>query len=353
MFKALQKHCGNVFQLGPVKSISLIGKCINKASKISLKKQYNYEHSIILAKRYGKIFSSKISRKFFNLIFAPAASTEIAFLDVKIPTIYLSDTTFALMNNYYPGYTNLLDISVREGNLIEGLAIKKASLLLYPSEWAAESAIKDYQADKSKIHVIPFGANFDYIPPKEIILEKKKSPGCRLLFLAVEWQRKGGDIAFETLLKLEDLGIQAELIVCGCKPSGKIYHNRMTYMPFLDKNDERQQKELYKLYLSSDFLLLPTRAECLGNVFCEASAFGLPVISTDTGGVGGVVRNGENGYLLPISATGSDYAKVIYDIYRDDSRYYEMVKSSRKAFEERLNWDAWGIEVRKIINKIL
>ena len=46
-----------------------------------------------------------------------------------------------------------------------------------------------------------------------------KSGRCHLLFLEVDWVRKGGDIAFETLLKLEELDMQAELLVCGCAPS--------------------------------------------------------------------------------------------------------------------------------------
>jgi surfactin synthase thioesterase subunit len=34
--------------------------------------------------------------------------------------------------------------------------------------------------------------------------------------MGVSWERKGGAIAFETLLELEKMGIQAELIVSGC-----------------------------------------------------------------------------------------------------------------------------------------
>src|SRR5205085_123986 len=163
---------------------------------------------------------------------------------------------------------------------------------------------------------------------------RKKSEQCRLLFLAVQWTRKGGDIAFETLLKLEELGIQAELIVCGCTPPKGIVHKRMRVIPFLDKNDERQRKELEQLLMAADFLLLPTRADCTPIVYCEASAFGLPVITTNTGGVPEVDRDGENGFLLPCDARGDAYAEVIARVYHDDARYAELVRASRAAFEE-------------------
>jgi glycosyltransferase involved in cell wall biosynthesis len=354
MAKALEKHCGEVRYLGPVKPpFRIFGKVSNKLSQLLLQKRYDYMHSVFLAKSYAKIFGTKLSAGSFDLIFAPAASTEIAFLDTRIPIVYLSDTTFALMHGYYPQFSNLWHLSIKNGNDIEKRAIKKASLILYPSSWAAESAVKDYQADEQRIHVIPFGANLEEIPPKELILHKKKSDCLGLLFLGVHWERKGGGLAFETLLKLEDLGVRTELIVCGCIPPPQFSHPRMTVIPYLNKNDPSQFKKLADLFLMSDILLLPTRSECYGIVFCEANAFGLPVITTATGGVSGAVRNGENGFLLPFSATGFDYAKIIAGIYQDDQRYYDLVRSSRRAFEERLNWDTWAISVKRLILGII
>ena len=88
-------------------------------------------------------------------------------------------------------------------------------------------------------------------------------------------------------------------------------------------------------------------------VFCEASAYGLPVISTDTGGVSGAVKQGENGFLLPLVAGGAEYAELIARVYKDEEVYAELVRTSRAAFEDRLNWDAWGIAVKKLIDEML
>jgi len=258
-----------------------------------------------------------------------------------------------LLHGYYAAYSNLLGRSVYETNGLEELAIRRANLVIHPSQWAARSTIEHYHTDKQKVHVIPFGANLQSPPSAEVVELKKRSAHCRLLFLGVDWQRKGGEIAFETLLKLEELAIQAELIVCGCIPPKEFSHERMTVIPYLNKKDEKQRQKIEKLFETSDFLLLPTRSECYGMVFCEASAFGLPVISTDTGGVSGAVKHGENGFLLPSSARGAEYAEVIAKIYRDERRYAELVRSSRAAFEGRLNWDVWGITVRKLIAEML
>jgi glycosyltransferase involved in cell wall biosynthesis len=350
----LQKYCGDVYHIGPVLSKRrLMGKIIHQLSRFFLKKNYLYNHTFSLAKHYAKAVTQELAGRSFDVIMAPSGGTEIAFLETDIPIVLIEDANFALLHNYYFGYSNLLKRSVYETDALERMAIKRASLVLHPSEWAVRSTIEYYHADKKKVHAVPFGANFENPPSLEVVQARSKSDCCRLLFIGVDWQRKGGDIAFETLLKLEEMGIQAELIICGCTPPTSFSHKRMTVIPFLKKNDPRQRKELEKLFEICDFLFLPTRSECYGMVFCEASAFGLPIITTNTGGVSGAVREGENGFMLPLSAGGAEYAELIAKIFRDNQRYAELVRSSRAAFDDRLNWDAWGITVQKLLTEIL
>jgi glycosyltransferase involved in cell wall biosynthesis len=354
MARALERNVGEVIFLGPANlRRKIAGRAANWAARRMLGKKYDHTHAAWMAKGFARFFLRKLSRLDLDVILAPAASTEIAFLKTEIPILYVSDATFVRMVGYYAGFSNLLDYSVREGNRIEGLAIKNSALSLFSCRWAAESAIADYGADPARVCVIPFGANLAEIPERETVLQRKKNKTCRLLFLARNWERKGGNIAFETLLKLEQGGLPAELTVCGCTPPSGLSHGRMTVIPFLDKNDPAQEQKLGELFLSSDLMLVPTRADCTPIVFCEAAAFGLPVIATDTGGVSGVVAEGVNGHLLPPEATGEAFARLIAEICRDDERYYQLVRSSRRAFEEKYNWDVWAQTVRKLISEKL
>ena len=381
--QTLQKHIGDVTYLGPqgtfherlvgialrrtskflIKRDSLfaeeglvykklVGIVLHRSSKLLLKKSFVYEESLLMAKGYASV-DAKLAKQTFDLIVAAAGVRAVCFLETDIPIVLVGDSTYPLLLNYYPEFRNVLKKSVREMHAIESSALKKASAIIYSSAWAAQSAIEDYHIDPREVHVIPFGANLDHPPAKELVLQRRKSGRCRLFFLGVSWQRKGGDIAFETLLELEKIGISAELIVCGCTPPKEFSHERMKVIPFLNKNDARQRNELERLFLSSDFLLLPTRGDCYGLVFCEAAAFGLPVITTRTGGVAEPVIDGKNGSLLPLDARGDAYAEVIARIYRDDERYNELVRASRAAFDTRLNWDAWGVAVKNIIAQVL
>jgi glycosyltransferase involved in cell wall biosynthesis len=350
MFSAIQKHWGEVTSLqATIPDLTFLTKICNKASLAIQHKKYNVNHCLVNAWLYGRYFNHILAGKDFDIIFAPAASTQIACVKTSMPIVYAIDATFSAIVDYYAAYSGLSGISIKEGNWIERAALNNASLIISASPWAKQSAMRSYFIEEQKIAIVPLGANLDEIPDEEVVKTKKKSNRCRLLFLGVDWERKGGSIAFDTLLHLERTGTAAELIVCGCIPPSRFKHPGMHVIPFLDKNNHQQRFSLFELFKTSDFLFLPTRAEGFGIVFAEANAFGVPAIATDTGGVSGAIINGENGYLLPPSATGEQYAELISKIYSDDVSYYNLIRSSREAFNKRLNWDSWAQSVREII----
>lgn len=358
MARSLQKHCGEVAYVGPITVAGggLKGRIIEWMKgflKKVARRYFVYDYHIHVAKKLASAASRHLLKERFDVIVAPASLAQVAFLETDIPVIIVEDATFALLLDYYPQYSDMLSRSIEQMQAVTVRGMRKASALIYSSAWAAQSAINEYHIDPRKVHVVPMGANFDDPPDEEIIERKKRSGVCKLLFVGVDWQRKGGEIAFETLLALAQLGIPAELTVCGCMPPKNRSHPDMKIIPYLDKNDPLQYEKLAQLYQEVDFLLLPTRNECFGIVFCEANAFGLPAITTCTGGVPEVVRNGENGFVLPLHARGDAYALLIASLYRDEAQYAQLVLSSRAAYDERLNWDSWGVAMNKVITDVL
>ena len=115
-------------------------------------------------------------------------SIPIAELRVATPIAFWTDATFAQMVDFYPEFQKLAGASVRAGNVLEQHALKRASLAIYASQWAARSAMSDYGADPAKVSVVPFGANMpaDYDPAEiERIIEQRGRDVCRLLFVGV------------------------------------------------------------------------------------------------------------------------------------------------------------------------
>lgn len=351
IWKTVEKNIGDVTLLGPVDpSITIfLCKIIHGFSLFFLKKRFNYRDSIILAKAYGRIFTKKLKQDAFDLIIAPAGSTNIAYLQTSIPIVYIADRTIQSTLNYHKMLTHLLGFSKNQSIYVDKRAIEKASLAIYSSTWAAASAINDYHIAPEKVAVIPFGANLDEIPSRETALSRQRTGVCRLLFLGVSWENKGGAIAYDALLSLLQSGIDATLTVCGCVPPGDLHHPKMKVIPFLNKNDVQQKKELDQLFINTDFLILPTRFDCTPIVFCEAGAFGLPCIAPVTGGIASVITEGVNGFLVPYDAPGSAYAEKIKAVFTDEQKYKALVISSRDNYERQLNWDSWAERVKQLL----
>lgn len=350
--QALARYGVEMSYLGPMDAMleRVAGKVVDVAMIAVRHQHYMYFHSQWVARRFGRVGTRKLAQagQRADAVLALGA-VDVAYLVTDLPIVLVLDATHRLVRDYYAAYSNLTQRSERELDTIERVAIQRAALVLVSSAWAARSAIADYQADPGKVHVLPFGADLDVPPAAGVAQARSRTDRCRLLFLATDWQRKGGNLAVETLKALGTMGVDAELVVCGCAPPPGVSDPRLRVIPYLNKHDEGQLQELEALYLNSDFLLLPTRSDCTPLVFCEAAAFGLPVVTTDTGGVSEIVRDGETGFTLPLAAAGDAYAGVIAQTYRDANRHAELVRASRARFENRLNWDAWARDARPLI----
>ena len=342
---------GEVTILGPHEpTLRLwIAKFINQFFLKVFNKRYSYRNSVFISKGYAKYFNKKLKGQNFDYLVAPAASTEIAFLETNIPIIYISDGTFASCLNYHDSFKNLRQQSIIEGNLIEKRAIEKSKYVVVSSQWAQKSVITDYKANENQVKIIPFGANFDLLPAKTEI-DLIAPTEWKILFVGVYWENKGGEIAFNAFKQLFDKGYAVTLTVLGCIPPNEFKHPKMKVIPFIDKNDAKGQKELNAIYKQHHFLILPTRFDCTPIVINEASAFGMPSIIANTGGVAGHLKENKNGYLVAYNDNGKDYAAKIENLINHPQEYLNLRQETRKLYDELLNWNKWILEITRLLN---
>ncbi|MFW2403882.1 MAG: glycosyltransferase family 4 protein [Gammaproteobacteria bacterium] len=82
-----------------------------------------------------------------------------------------------------------------------------------------------------------------------------------------------------------------------------------------------------------DVFLLPSRYEGLPYALLEAAASGLPIITTDVGGAGVVVQDGENGYVLP-EQSAELLADRLTELARNGQLRHEMSACSAQIAEK-------------------
>ena len=67
----------------------------------------------------------------------------------------------------------------------------------------------------------------------------------------------------------------------------------------------------------------------------EAVSFGIPVIATDVGGTGEIVKDGYNGFLLDKDFSDNDLIRLIKIIYNMNDEEYEKLRSNSRLFWEK------------------
>lgn len=266
----------------------------------------------------------------------------IAELDVNIPIIYIGDTTLDLMKEYLNLPTNFAEYA----DEIERLAIENASRVIYSSVWAADSAINHYSAPSDKIRIIEFGANLT----EEVDCLPIHSERCHILFVARDWEAKGGNIVYETYKALKSRNFKFKLTIIGCNPGLK--EEDIEIIEYLDKSRTEDIALLYQKYKEANFFLMPTRFDCFGIVYAEAATFGVPSLGTRVAGVSQVIREGVNGFLFEYTATGDEYACKIISIYQDTERYRNLCLTTQKDAKERLNWKVWQRKIEQVLSEL-
>lgn len=253
MVSALEPHFEDLVHLSPLRAPLLNAfKAYGRLIRLLTKRQIIPRLAAPVARQYANDVQRRILAETPDIVFAPAGSPFIGGVPDDVLFVYTSDATFRLVEDYHPQYQSLTPFCNRNAEKLERMAIERADLLLYPSDWAARSAVEDYGIDPKRVHVIPWGANIDRSPTREEISRPRKPGPFRLLFVGVDWVEKGAQIAIDTLYELKAADIEVELTICGCTPPAPVDHEHVTIIPFLDKNNPTEKEKLKQLYLEAD-----------------------------------------------------------------------------------------------------
>lgn len=282
-----------------------------------------------------------------DYLFCPYYNGQIAsYLKDAPKIISYTDCTYEQMIDYY--WFNQSKWIIKQGNYCEQRSIDKSYMSIRSAHWATDSILNYYHGDPMKTKVLQFGANID---DKDIMPCSVYTGGTlNVIFSGVDWARKGGDVAVEAVKVLREKGIDARLYLMGIKEVDPAVANLpfVENIGFLNKNIKEQYDLYVNTWAKGHIFLLPTKAECAGVVFCEASAYGLPIFTCDTGGVGDYVVNGENGYRLKLGSNGMDFAnRILESIQKNELPSLSI--GAKQRYAEDISWKAWSRKFRQII----
>jgi len=107
-----------------------------------------------------------------------------------------------------------------------------------------------------------------------------------------------------------------------------------------------------KVLQDFDLMVLPSLTEGFPNVVLEALMMEVPVISTDVGGVPEIIRDGEEGVLIPPGDPGT-MARAMVDFLGDKEKYNRMALQGKKIVEERFDFRSRTRKLEKIYTEVM
>lgn len=223
----------------------------------------------------------------------------------------------------------------------EASMYQEADAIAVTGSHVERTLVKRYGCDPTRVKTVHVGANID-IP--WVATEHARYAAKQVLFVGVEWERKGGPALVEGFLQATEDHPEARLTIVGCAPD--VSHPRI----FVVGRVRRVQMAQY--YEAASVFCMPSLIEPLGIAAVEASLYRLPVIATQIGGFFETVTDNETGILVPPNDPAA-ITSALRRLFREPALAQRMGSAGFARNRSRFDWDRVGERLRSIAETII
>ena len=259
----------------------------------------------------------------------------------------------------YGSLIRRMGISFYNNHLVKKF-LSSAKVIISPSKWYVHESrfLREY---KYKTVVIPNGINledFNVLYSKKECREKLGLPIDKniVLFVGSLIQYKGPDVLLRALPKIIEVFPDTLLVFVGdgrmrrelAELSKKLSVDRYVKSVGFAKESF---KPLY--YEAADLFVLPSTmsTESFGVVNLEAMASGLPIVASKIGGIPDLVKDHENGLLVPPRDSDA-LADSITLILKDQDLKNKMSEDAQRKVKH-YSWEKIAEKTERIYEKVL
>jgi glycosyltransferase involved in cell wall biosynthesis len=207
---------------------------------------------------------------------------------------------------------------------------------------AVSNGLRDYAVQTTPdlpIEVIPNAIDLSVFTPP---LQRNRNSTPCLLFVGRFNAFKNVEKLVEAVANLKELGIEDfELHLVGEGERRPVVERtvvakgltrQVQFLGWLDRD------VLVEQYRQADIFVTATTWEGMPNTVLEGMACGLPVVATRASGLGELIRDGVNGYLVDINDTRGLASRIAMLLNNPHERQ-RMGKESRKIAEREFAWE--------------
>jgi glycosyltransferase involved in cell wall biosynthesis len=251
-----------------------------------------------------------------------------SLFDARLPGLphYLyTDHTF-LANFTYPDF----DGKKRRPKAwieLEKQLYQNATLNFTRSTNISKSMIEDYGCRPEQVVCIYAGANAQI---RDITLGNDNYSNKNILFVGIDWERKGGPELIEAFKKVLAVYPDAKLTIVGCSPT--------VDAPNVHIVGKVPVEQVHQYFEQASVFCLPTKLEPFGVVFVEALQYRLPIVGTNIGAIPDFITPGKNGYLVKPGSV-DEIAQALIDLVGSPEKCRAFGEESYRIATENYTWE--------------
>lgn len=197
-----------------------------------------------------------------------------------------------------------------------------------------------------KLHIVHCG-----VDPDRLTLVEHRPDSANLLFVGRLVEAKGLTHLFEAMARLRSTYPNLMLTIVGDGP------DRRTFEKIVAKKElssvvrfvgSKSQADVATILADSDLFVLPSYAEGVPVVLMEALGSGIPAVVSYVGGVGEIVEDGVNGFLVQ-PGDPDQLADRIGQLLADPTLRAKMGANGRNKVEAEFDSKAQAVRLAEII----
>lgn len=209
-----------------------------------------------------------------------------------------------------------------------------------------DNAKKEVFWNKKKIRIINNG-----VESSNLVVHKNKSSILNVLCVSRLDSNKGIDWLINVFLETFGDNKNIQLTIAGAGPLYEPLNNVIRNKNVSNIKLLGFVKDIQSLLNDADIFVLPSKFESFPLSILEAMSFGLPIISTDTGGIRDIISNNKNGYLINY-LNDKELMEAISILYNDTNLRKSQGDYSLEIFNEKFIISKCVEKIEKLVYEI-
>ena len=308
-----------------------------------------------VSRAYARQMRRKLVGSDADILLCPENAIPIAAYEPERPMVLWTDAPLGSLIDFYPYLSDLCKESRRTILRMEKRALSRCERVILTSQWAVDRTHALYGTPWEKMRIVPRGSNqVSALSVDEVrrAIDSRGVSRCHLLFVGVEWKRKGGDEAVAIAREVQRKGLDVTLHVVGCRPQGALPEFVKVH-GFVDRSTPEGSAKMSQMFLAANFFVFMTKADTFGISVSEAASYGVPAVASAVGGVPSAVKQDVSGQVFTPGTEAGAIADYIVCQMSDGATYRALAHSTFEHYQQALSWEAIGGKAKAVLDELM